>query len=61
MSKGKNAIADVTFFSGVGLLGTGLWWLSPAWSLIAVGTIFVALAMVGSLRGGHGDGEQGTT
>ena len=43
-------LPDALVLSGVAMLGTGLWWISPAVALIVVGGLFMA---AGALLGRH--------
>ena len=41
---------DIIFLIGISAFGTGMWWIDPAWSLIAVGLMFVLIGILGALK-----------
>jgi len=38
---------DFLYLSGIACVGTGAWWLSPAWSLVAIGGLLMAPVVLG--------------
>lgn len=47
----KGLITDLMGLAGVALIATGVWWISPAWSLVVTGSIMLALALLAAVRG----------
>lgn len=43
----KDLIINILGIAGVALVAAGIWLLSPAWSLVVVGSIFLAGALAG--------------
>lgn len=46
----RAAIRDLSGISGLGMIGTGLWFIHWQTALIAVGGILLALAVIGAWR-----------
>lgn len=53
-SRVRAAAVDLIGLAGIGCIGTGLWWVRPWASLVSVGTILLALAVLATLRRGRG-------
>ena len=44
-----SAVPDLAFVVGLGMVGVGCWWFSPALGLIVPGAVLLALVLVGRL------------
>ena len=47
----KELITDLMGVAGIGMVGTGLWWVSPSASLTVTGLILLGLAIFAATRG----------
>lgn len=45
---------DLIALVGLALVGVGVWWISPAASLITVGGLLLGVSLIGALRRGRG-------
>lgn len=45
-----DALRLVIAVAGIGLVGTGCWWINPAYGLIVPGAILIIVALIGGLR-----------
>ena len=46
----KRLFADAIGLAGLAMMGTGLWWVQPWISLVAVGALLVGMAILMGLR-----------
>lgn len=46
----RRLLIDATGLTGLALIAVGVWILSPAWSLIIVGSLLLAGGIVGAMR-----------
>ncbi len=57
--KGRRVEArDVLELLSLGSIAAGLWWLSPPWACIIVGTLLLALSLISRLRPGRQDSSR---